>query len=97
MNFHDKDSMAGLSLTVTEHAFRLHGLIPFFRDLADQIYTASNNDAPTDSADMGVWVLKLDTLLNALSDSSDDLSEHARKAGIAAPLSWGSVVQREDL
>ena len=89
-----REATAMFGLTVTEHAFLVHGLVPFFRDLANEMVGESANDRPVDASYIANWVLKLDTLLNALSSSSDDFSEHARNAGIFAPLAWGSVVMR---
>ncbi len=88
-------SAAILPLVSSQHAFLEHGLLAFYRDLADEMHKAAEADSPVQSVDVSTWVLKLDTLNNTLAESSDTFSDALRAAGSTAPLAWGSLVNRE--
>ena len=85
---------ADACLQASEHAFAVHGLVAFYRDVAEAIHKAGDAETPVCSGDLSVWVLKLDTLTNLLANSCDDLSDALRKSEINAPLAWGSFVGR---
>lgn len=89
------DHALAVTMAASEHAWTAHGLIAFYRDIADQMFEASEADEPIDSADVFLWRLKLDTLGNTLTASLDDLSTAMRKSEFSAPLAWGTFVARE--
>jgi hypothetical protein len=88
------DAQTFARLTATELAFFVHGFIPLLRDVNELIYKAVEASEPIDPSEAAGWVLRLDTLTNMLTNTSDECADDLRKCGVDAPLAWGTTVQR---
>jgi hypothetical protein len=88
--------VTSVTIAATEHAYRVRGLITFLRDTADQVHALAEKGAPICTGEAAGWVIRLDTIGNALAESSDNLSDTMRAAGMDAPLALGNLTQREN-
>ena len=83
-----------LPMAATTHAFAMAGLIQLARDLSDMIDGEAHKGETIDSGAAHGWALRLDTIMNAASDSQDSFAEVLHCAGHTAPLMSGSIVMR---
>ena len=95
MNAATPQTEANVTLIAIEHAFKVRGLIAFLRDTADLMHTLVEKCEPICPGEAAGWVMRLDTIGNALAVSNDEMSDTLSAAGFSAPLAWGNLVHRE--